>query len=117
MNSRRKFVKQTALVGAGLSILPSLSFASNIGVSNQKLKIAFIGVGLRGTNHLNNALLRSDIEVTAICDIDSNRIDIALKIIADSGAAKPKVFGKSDYDYRNLFIYEREVKNKKEFNL
>ncbi|MFT5438097.1 MAG: hypothetical protein ACI840_002758 [Ulvibacter sp.] len=102
MNSRRKFVKQTILAGAGLSILPNLSFASNIGASDQKLKIALIGVGLRGTNHLNNALLRSDIEITAICDIDPNRIDMALKIIADSGAAKPEIFGSSDYDYRNL---------------
>ena len=102
MNSRRKFIKQTGLVGAGFSILPSLSFASNIEISRQKLKIAFIGVGLRGTNHLNNALLRNDVEVVAVCDIDPNRIDIALKILADSGSAKPKVFGKSDYDYRNL---------------
>jgi predicted dehydrogenase len=102
MNSRRKFIKQTGLVGAGFSILPSLSFASNIEISRQKLKIAFIGVGLRGTNHLNNALLRNDVEVVAICDIDPNRIDIALKTLADSGSAKPKVFGKSDYDYRNL---------------
>ena len=102
MNSRRKFVKQTALAGAGLSILPNLSFASNIGTSSQKLKVAFIGVGLRGTNHLNTALLRKDVEVTAICDIDSNRINMALKIIEDAGAAKPEVFGSSDYDYKNL---------------
>ena len=102
MRSRRKFVKQTILAGAGLSILPNLAFASNIGASDQKLKVAFIGVGLRGTNHLNNSLLRSDIEITAICDIDPNRIDMALKIIADSGAAKPAIFGNSDYDYRNL---------------
>jgi predicted dehydrogenase len=102
MNSRRKFIKHTALVGAGLSILPNLSFASYIGVSGQKLKIAFIGVGLRGTNHLSNALLRSDVEITAICDIDPNRINIALKMIDGSGFAKPKVFGSSDYDYRNL---------------
>ena len=102
MNSRRKFVKQTTLVGAGLAILPSLSFASNSRISSQKLKIAFIGVGLRGANHLSNSLLRSDVEVKAICDIDPNRINIALKIIDDSGAKKPKVFGSSDYDYRNL---------------
>ncbi|MFT4534623.1 MAG: hypothetical protein ACI9P5_001984 [Saprospiraceae bacterium] len=102
MNSRRKFVKQTALAGAGLSILPNLSFASNIGSSGQKIKLAFIGVGLRGTNHINNALLRNDVEITAICDIDPNRINIALKVIVDSGSAKPKVFGSSDYDYRNL---------------
>lgn len=102
MSSRRHFVKQTALAGAGLSILPNVSFGSIIRSTNQKLKLAFIGVGLRGSNHLNNALLRKDVEVTAICDVDPNRIKIALKMIEDSGYKKPKVFGNSDYDYKNL---------------
>ena len=102
MNSRRKFIKQTSLIGAGLSILPSMSFASNARTSGKKLRVGFIGVGLRGTNHVNNVLLRSDVEVAAICDIDSKRIKIALKMIADSGGEKPVVFGNSDFDYRNL---------------
>lgn len=102
MNSRRKFIKQTSLISAGLSILPSMSFASNARTSGKKLRVGFIGVGLRGTNHVNNVLLRSDVEVAAICDIDSKRIKIALKMIADSGGEKPVVFGNSDFDYRNL---------------
>jgi len=102
MNSRRNFVKRTALAGAGLAILPHLSFAATLGASSQKLKVAFIGVGLRGINHINNTLLRSDVVITAICDIDPQRVDIALKIIKDAGQAIPKVFGSSDYDYRNL---------------
>jgi len=106
MNSRRKFIKQTGLIGAGLSILSNVSFATNIRTSTEKLKMAFIGVGLRGTNHLNNALLRKDVQVTAICDVDSNRINLALKMIDDAGFAKPKVFGSSDYDYRNLLALE-----------
>nr|AOE10458.1 alpha-N-acetylgalactosaminidase, glycoside hydrolase family GH109 [uncultured bacterium]CBL88240.1 oxidoreductase domain protein [uncultured Polaribacter sp.] len=102
MNSRRKFIKQTSLISAGLSIIPSMSFASNARTSGKKLRVGFIGVGLRGTNHVNNVLLRSDVEVAAICDIDSKRIKIALKMIADSGGEKPVVFGNSDFDYRNL---------------
>ena len=102
MNSRRHFVKQTALAGAGVTLLPNLSFGSMLGTSDQKLKLAFIGVGLRGTNHLNNALNRKDINITAVCDIDPNRIEIALGKIKDAGFAKPKVYGNSDYDYRNL---------------
>jgi hypothetical protein len=102
MKSRRTFIKQTGLVGAGLTMLPNLSFASNSKPFGQKLKVGFIGVGLRGTNHINNVLLRDDVEITAICDIDPNRIAIALKIIAEAGGEKPEVFGSSDYDYRNL---------------
>ena len=102
MKSRRTFIKQTGLAGAGLTMLPNLSFASNSKPFGQKLKVGFIGVGLRGTNHINNVLLRDDVEITAICDIDPNRIAIALKIIAEAGGEKPEVFGSSDYDYRNL---------------
>lgn len=102
MNSRRNFVKKTALASASLAIVPSLSFGVNNSFSNNKLRLAFIGVGLRGTNHLNNALQRKDVDITAICDIDSKRIDMALSIIKDAGFNAPKVFGKNDFDYRNL---------------
>src|SRR5690606_11946002 len=102
MSSRRDFVKKTALAGAGLMMLPNMSFGAMLGSADQKLKLAFIGVGLRGVNHLNNALLRKDTEITAICDIDPARIDIALKMIKDAGFAKPQVFSKNDLDYLNL---------------
>ena len=102
MSSRRDFVKKTALAGAGLVMLPNLSFGALLGSSNQKIKIAFIGVGLRGVNHLNNVLLRKDTEITAICDVDPARIELALKMIKDAGFAKPQVFDKNDQDYLNL---------------
>lgn len=102
MSSRRDFVKKTALAGAGLVMLPNMSFGAMFGSSQQKLKMAFIGVGLRGCNHLNNALLRKDTVITAICDVDPARIEIALKMIKDAGFAKPQVFSKSDMDYLNL---------------
>ncbi|AUC86178.1 glycosyl hydrolase [Polaribacter sp. ALD11] len=100
--SRRSFVKKTAAATAGFSILPNLSFGADFNLNKGKLKIAFIGVGLRGTNHLNNALQRKDVEVTAICDLDQKRIDLALDKIKKAGHKAPKVFGKNDYDYRKL---------------
>ena len=107
MTSRRNFVKTTALAGAGAALLPNLSFGGMLSPDGQKLKLGFIGVGLRGTNHLNNALHRKDVEITAICDIDPNRIGIALDKIDKAGFKKPEVFGSNDYDYRNLL----ELKN------
>ncbi|NAS32268.1 Gfo/Idh/MocA family oxidoreductase [Flavobacteriaceae bacterium R38] len=100
--SRRDFIKKSALIGAGISIAPGLAFANKKQEKKEKLKLGLIGVGLRGTNHLNNVLLRDDVTVTAICDIDEGRIAISLKAIEDKGFPKPKVFGKNDYDYKNL---------------
>ena len=102
MSTRRKFIKESAIVGTGISLAPSMVFPFNSRPAVDKLKIAFIGVGLRGTNHLNNAIHRKDTEITAICDIDQNRIDIALDLIKKDGRKKPLVFGKNEDDYLNL---------------
>lgn len=104
MSTRRNFIKKTAIVTAGASIIPNLTFGitSNTNFGLDKVKVALIGVGLRGTNHLNNLLLREDVLITTICDIDPKRIDIALDLIKKTGQKKPEVFGKDDYDYRNL---------------
>ncbi len=101
MGSRRDFVKKTAIAGTGLAFAPSISLGINSSFKS-KLNVGLIGVGLRGTNHLNNVLLRDDVNVVAICDIDQRRNTIALDMISKVGHAKPKVFGENDYDYRNL---------------
>ncbi|MEP3838505.1 MAG: Gfo/Idh/MocA family oxidoreductase [Algibacter sp.] len=100
MDSRRNFIKKTALFGAGISILPNLTFG--MASSEEKLKIGMIGVGLRGTNHLDNLLLRNDVVITAICDIDVARTNLVVDKIISKGGKKPLVFGKNEYDYKNL---------------
>jgi len=105
MNSRRSFIKTTAAATAGIALAPSLSYANTLS-NKEKLRVGLIGVGLRGTNHLTNLLQRDDIEVTAICDIDENRITLAKEHISKAKAKTPLVFGKDDYDYRNLLALE-----------
>ena len=100
MKSRRDFVKNTALIGTGLALSPSLTFGAT--TRTVKLNVALIGVGLRGTNHLTNLLQRKDVSITAICDIDPKRIDLCLSHIKKAGFAKPKTFGKDPLDYKNL---------------
>jgi len=104
MSTRRNFIKKSAIVGAGIALSPNLSFGAT--KNQQKLKVGMIGVGLRGTNHLNNVLNRDDVLVTAICDIDDRRIKIALDRISKKGEPTPEVFGKNDYDYRNLLALD-----------
>ncbi|WP_296635726.1 Gfo/Idh/MocA family oxidoreductase [Polaribacter sp.] len=100
--TRRNFIKKSVLTTAGISLMPNLSFGAFESIKKDKLKLAFIGLGLRGVNHLNNALRRKDIKITAICDIDEKRIDLSLSRIKEAGFRTPKVFGKNDLDYRNL---------------
>ncbi|KQC30735.1 Gfo/Idh/MocA family protein [Flagellimonas eckloniae] len=102
MSTRRKFIKRTSVLGTGIALAPHLTHGYFNTSSLDKLNIGMIGVGLRGTHHLENLLLRKDVNITAICDIDPVRIDVSLKAIENAKAIKPKVFNKGEYDYRNL---------------
>lgn len=96
---RRNFIKKSAIAGTVLSF-PAQLFSNPI--KKDKAAIAFIGVGLRGTNHLNNILQRDDVTVPAICDIDPVRISIARKMITDTGQPDPAIYSESEYSYREL---------------
>lgn len=97
---RREFITSTALASAGIALSPGAAFAKRSGDS--KLRLGFIGVGLRGTWHLENSLKRKDIEVIAICDIDPARLEICRNHLSEAGHAKVREYGRDEYDYRNL---------------
>lgn len=97
---RRDFIKNTAISSAGLAILPTAGILAQ--PAPQKVKLGFIGVGLRGQNHLDNALHRSDVEVVAICDVDDRMLQMAKSVVQKSGKTMPKIFTGDNYAYRNL---------------
>ena len=100
MISRKNFIKNSAITAAGLAILPSeIVFANN---KMNKIRIGFIGTGLRGQDHVELALRRDDVDVVAICDIQQVMIDATLKLFADSGNKIPDVIKGDDYAYRRL---------------
>ena len=101
MGTRRSFIRQATAAGTGIMIAPQIALKSQ-SFDGDPLRIGLIGVGLRGTNHLRNLLQREDVIITALCDIDPERIRITKKMMEDAGVAMPKIFGKDDLDYRNL---------------
>ncbi|TFG79030.1 MAG: Gfo/Idh/MocA family oxidoreductase [Flavobacteriales bacterium] len=102
MNSRRKFIQKSSVIGAGVALSPSFTYGIFRTDQNSKLNVGLIGAGLRGTNHLENLLHRKDINVVAVCDIDPVRISLAKDLISKAGGKAPKTFGSNEYDYRNL---------------
>lgn len=93
-------MKNLSLASAGIAVLSSKQ--SLAATTDTKVKLGFIGVGLRGQNHLNNALERKDVEVVAICDIDDRMLERSYAIIKKSGKPMPKVFKGDVYAYRQL---------------
>jgi len=102
MTSRRNFIRNTAIVGAGMSVLPNLASAIYAPKPKEVLNVGLIGVGLRGTNHLRNLLLRADVRITALCDVDPERITLGKKLLAEAGKKAPAIFGNDPMDYLNL---------------
>jgi len=97
--NRRDFIKKSTLAGIGVAMAPAISFGKSL---NSKARIGLIGVGLRGTVHLQNLLLRNDIKVPAICDIDLKRIDIAQSMLKEAGKKKAKVYSENEMAYKKL---------------
>ena len=98
--SRRDFIRSAALAGAGLSLLPSATWGALDKTS--KVRLGFIGVGLRGQGHLQLALNRPDVEVVAICDIQSRMIDMSKELVKKSGKPMPQIIMEGPYGYRKL---------------
>jgi predicted dehydrogenase len=98
--TRRSFIKSGAMAGAALSFLPSdLLFA---GEKQTRVRLGFIGVGLRGQNHLDLALRRNDVDVIAICDVQERMIATSKDLIKKSGKPMPQVILDGPFGYRKM---------------
>lgn len=87
---RRNFVKSTAAL-ASTSLLPSCVWST---AKNGKLRTAHIGVGGMGAEDLSAISSHKMVEVTALCDVDSELLSAASKL-----HPKAKLFT----DYRKMF--------------
>ncbi|NQV73080.1 Gfo/Idh/MocA family oxidoreductase [bacterium] len=108
---RRKFLMAGAIAGVGATVGASESIAKDVRskaasilspTKNATVRMAFIGVGERGRNHLNIILRRSDTEVTAICDISPEAISNAQKMIRDFGKKEAAVYTGDDHAFEKM---------------
>lgn len=97
--SREKFIKTTSLAGVGMATMP---FSILRGKDDRKVNIGFIGVGGRGTGHVAGMAARSDVEITALCDIDKENAARARKIVTDADMEAPALYTRGETDYKRL---------------
>jgi predicted dehydrogenase len=81
--SRRHFIQGTAALAAGL---PALTSGFALGdekkvPANERLGLGFIGVGKQNSGHLDHFLGQKDVQVLAVCDVDTTRRDNAKKVV------------------------------------
>ncbi|WP_373512912.1 Gfo/Idh/MocA family protein [Persicitalea sp.] len=98
--NRRNFLQKSTLAATASSILPSVKLTNP--APADKVRLGFIGVGMRGRNHVAQAMYRPDVEINAICDIDPDSVKTTLAMITKAGRKKPEVYAAGDEDFLNM---------------
>ena len=105
--NRKEFVKNAGLAAASFAVLPHTPLFAGKKHADPKIKIAVIGVGLRGQNHLDLLLRRADVDVTAICDIDDRSLKSSKELISKSGKKMPVVYTGDNYAWKKMLDTEK----------
>ncbi len=113
--SRRDFTRISAGFGdeaalGGASLMeqnpvggdsPSVSAKPMAGV-----RVGFVGVGVKGSEHLANLLSLPGVELRAVCDIHEAACAKALQMAEQAGQRKPAVYSRSDHDFERMCATE-----------
>ena len=97
--NRRDFIKTTATASAAATVMPTSLFSSQ---ANKRVKMGFMGTGMRGQWVLSLAAKYPEVDIPAICDIDDGMIESALKILKDAGKPEPHVYKNGPEDFLNM---------------
>jgi len=83
---RRGFVKTS--LGAAAAVAAS---RGAIASASDRVRVAVVGVGGRGTHWVGDLVQRSDVEIAYLCDVDTRRFERATELIDTAGAELPRM--------------------------
>lgn len=108
--SRRRFLQASALLAAPL-ILPQRVW-SQATAPSKRVTFGCIGMGKQMNGHLRNLINRDDVEVLAVCDVDTTRREAAKKRVDE------KYTEKAGAGYKGCAAYNdfREVLARKDID-
>lgn len=96
--NRRHFCANGLVGLAGLTLMPEALFAN----TKDKIRLGYIGVGLRGRNHISEGLLRSDVEIIAICDTQESSLKYCRAQFVKAGKKLPAEYTGGIDAYKKL---------------
>ncbi len=105
--SRRQVIGTAAVAMAAPLVVPGSALGKNGSVApSERIVMAGVGIGNRGTSDVNWAMGESDVQFVAICDVRQDRRD-AIKALID------KKYGTNDcaqyHDYREFFATRTDI--------
>jgi predicted dehydrogenase len=85
MPTRRRFLQSSVVTSAALA-----TAASARADAGQKVIVGVIGPGGMGTNHLSLLGVRKDVEIAYVCDVDTRRLEAAVKVVEKATGKAPR---------------------------
>ena len=107
MTSRRKFLKNSAIAAAGLSIAPAFSGTIKGTPASDRINIGLIGCNGQGFSNLSAFLRHPEVECLALCDIDESVLNRRASNVEKIRGNKPA----------NLYRDWRKLIDNKDINL
>jgi len=109
---RRDFLKIGASAGAALAVSDiTASVGANLPIVDPErtetalinpVRIGFVGVGGRGTHHINLLLKIEGLEIRAVCDIVEDRVVRAQHLVERAGRPRPDGYSRSETDFKRM---------------
>ena len=100
-NSRRDFIRKvglgsTALTLGGAALGMSAKSYSRIKGANDSIRLAVVGLHIRGHQHVDEFMKQPNTEIIYVCDVDEREMTKAVGIVTKAGLPAPK----SEKDFR-----------------
>ena len=102
---RRKFIKTTAASSVAITTAPTILAGNRWRGANDRVNVAVIGIRGMGQSHIQSYQKLNNVEVTALCDVDSNLFPERIKKhFTDKGLKEPKTYMDMRKMYENKDI-------------
>lgn len=115
--SRRELLKTAGAVGAAMAVTPRSAVAattapprgtgvtSMMGVPferHEKVRLAIVGTGLRGTSVLREWLAVDGVQITALADIVPEKAARGARLVTEAGQPEPALYTNGERDFERL---------------
>ncbi len=94
---RREILKLGA--AAAFGSLPATSFAAE---KKERIRVGFVGVGVKGWQHMRNLLHIDGVELVAVCDILEGPCRKTQDACKNLGLLEPTAYTRGDYDFKRM---------------
>ena len=105
---RRTFIGASGagIAGAVAAVSASRQVLGQQAALTRPIRLGFIGIGGRGSYHLDIALGIEGVEIPAICDIKPAALYQAKRWVEEAGHPTPRLYGKTPTDFERLCAEE-----------